>query len=149
MSKLRFRLVMLIVFALTGISIGHHILVILGYVSYNSFPLPDVLMAIASTALATLAPGIKKLLDSKLHEQLPQNPAAHKPHLSMDLLKLTGATEEEQENITGDLLEEFNRFDSRLIAYIWLYKQVLKSVLPLAYNAARRRLASLFDVRAR
>ncbi|MDQ1591611.1 MAG: hypothetical protein QOG71_2238 [Pyrinomonadaceae bacterium] len=65
------------------------------------------------------------------------------------LLKLITSSSDEQENIIGDLLEEFNEYPSRLPAHFWLYKQVLKSVLPLIYKTARNRLASYFGERVR
>jgi phage-related protein len=65
------------------------------------------------------------------------------------LLGLISSCGEEQENIVGDLLEEFNEFPSRVRAHLWLYKQVLKSVLPLIYKTAKTRLASYLGERVR
>jgi len=55
----------------------------------------------------------------------------------------------EREEIIGDLLEELNEFPSKLSAYFWLYKQVLRSALPLIYKNVKSRLASYFGVRIR
>jgi len=149
MNKPRLWPLTFIALLLTSISFGHTLSEALGYASFNSFPLSDVLMTIAVAIVFIMVRQIKKFSDSESHNRPQQNRAAHKLHLTARLLKLTGASEEERENIVGDLWEEFNEFDSRLAAYIWLYKQALKSVLPLAYKTIKGRLASLFDVRAR
>jgi len=55
----------------------------------------------------------------------------------------------EQEHVIGDLIEEFNRFPSRLDAYLWLYKQVIKSIVPLLLKTIKNRLVSYFGERIR
>lgn len=71
------------------------------------------------------------------------------PLLSIRLFKLIPISDEERDAIVGDLLEECQRFTSSTEAHIWLYKQVLKSVLPLAYKNLKSRLASYFGKRVR
>jgi hypothetical protein len=71
------------------------------------------------------------------------------PQIAARLLKVILPSTEEKEYIVGDLLEEYNQFSSRPKAYFWLYKQVLKSALPLAYKIAKTRLASYFRGRIR
>jgi hypothetical protein len=56
---------------------------------------------------------------------------------------------EKQEHIIGDLLEEFSKYSSRPDAYLWIYKQVFKSVVPLTLNAIKSRFASFFGERIR
>lgn len=58
-------------------------------------------------------------------------------------------SEEEEENIVGDLLEEFQQFASNAKAYLWLSKQLTKSVWPLIYKNVTSRLASYFGERVR
>lgn len=58
-------------------------------------------------------------------------------------------SEEDEANIVGDLLEESAKFQSKRQANIWLYKQVLKSALPLFYKNLINRLASYFGKRIR
>lgn len=58
-------------------------------------------------------------------------------------------TEEEQENISGDLREEYLHFESKTEGCIWLYRQVIRSIPPLAYNNLKSRLASYFGERIR
>jgi hypothetical protein len=65
------------------------------------------------------------------------------------LLKLSLPSDEEQENIIGDLLEEFDQFTSKEKAYLWLSKQVIKSICPLIYKILKTRIASLFRERIR
>lgn len=76
-----------------------------------------------------------------------------KPHnelqIAVRLLKIFLPSDDYQQNIIGDLLEEFSELESKAAAYIWLYKQVLKSVLPLAYKNVISRLASYFGERTR
>lgn len=60
------------------------------------------------------------------------------------LLKLILPCDEEQENIIGDLLEECEQFSSKVLAYIWLSRQVIKSLLPLTYKTIKARLISRF-----
>jgi hypothetical protein len=69
------------------------------------------------------------------------------PRIVTFLLKLIIPSTEEQENLIGDLLEEYNQFPSKLSAHLWLYKQVLKSVLPLIYKSVKSRLAARFGER--
>lgn len=58
-------------------------------------------------------------------------------------------TEEDEENIIGDLREEYLQFHSKSEAHLWLYKQVLKSIAPLIYKTAKSRLASYLGERVR
>lgn len=56
---------------------------------------------------------------------------------------------EAEENIIGDLREEFSQFPSKPKACVWLSKQILISIPPLLYNNFRDRLASYFGERIR
>ncbi|MBV9960114.1 MAG: hypothetical protein JO360_16935 [Acidobacteria bacterium] len=56
------------------------------------------------------------------------------------LLKLFFPSDEEQENVIGDIAEEFEQFTSRARAYLWLSKQIIKSLLPLLHKNIRARL---------
>lgn len=47
-------------------------------------------------------------------------------------------SEEEEENIIGDLLEEYSQYQSKLKAYWWLVGQIFKSVIPLIYKALKK-----------
>ena len=69
-------------------------------------------------------------------------------HLQRRLISLA-LSDEDKENVIGDLSEEFREFKSKRRAYIWLCKQVLKSVLPLVYKNLRGRLAFYFGERIR
>lgn len=71
------------------------------------------------------------------------------PVIFKHLIALSTSSLEEQENMIGDLLEEFSEFDSKSKGYLWLYKQVLKSVLHLVYRNVKNRLTSYFGERAR
>jgi hypothetical protein len=71
------------------------------------------------------------------------------PNTAADLLQLVLPSSKEREYIIGDLIEEYSQFPSRLQAHLWLYKQVLKSVLPLAYQTLKSRLASYLGERIR
>jgi hypothetical protein len=56
------------------------------------------------------------------------------PPAGVKLLKLTVSSKEKQENIIGDLLEERRQLQSGERACLWVYRQVIKSSLPLAYR---------------
>src|SRR2546421_9812762 len=43
----------------------------------------------------------------------------------------------EQENVIGDLIEEYLQFQSTTRAYFWLYKQIITSALSLFLRAIR------------
>jgi hypothetical protein len=58
-------------------------------------------------------------------------------------------SDEDREHVIGDMSEEYQQFSLKKQADLWLYKQVLKSVLPLAYKNLKRRLASYFGERVR
>lgn len=59
-------------------------------------------------------------------------------------LTLIHLSSEEQEYITGDLMEEFVQFESKAQAYRWLLNQVRGSLIPLALKTILSRLAFLF-----
>jgi hypothetical protein len=71
------------------------------------------------------------------------------PSLILDLLKIVIPADDELENIIGDLEEEYNQISPTSKANLWLYKQVLKSVLPLVYKNLKGRLSSYFKERIR
>jgi hypothetical protein len=56
---------------------------------------------------------------------------------------------EEYENIAGDLQEDFICCKSKAEAYRRLYKQIITSVCPLTWKTIKNRLASVFSKRAR
>lgn len=58
-------------------------------------------------------------------------------------------SDEDREHIIGDVVEEFSLFESKLKAYLWLYKQVVTSAWPLVCNTIERKLASMFKKRIR
>lgn len=58
-------------------------------------------------------------------------------------------TEEEQESISGDLREECLHFESKTEGRIWLCRQIIKSIPPLAYKNLKSRLASYLEERIR
>jgi hypothetical protein len=58
-------------------------------------------------------------------------------------------SDEDREHIIGDVIEEFSLFESKLKAYLWLYKQVLTSAWPLICKTVERNLASMFKKRIR
>lgn len=58
-------------------------------------------------------------------------------------------TDEEQEGICGDLREEYAQFESKAEGRIWLCRQIIKSIPPLAYKNLKSRLASYFEERIR
>jgi hypothetical protein len=105
-------------------------------------PLIDILMSVVTGVLGNLAYDLLKtmLLKRRFSKPLP---------LVIRLLKLTLPSDEIQENIIGDLLEEFEQFGSKALAYLWLSKQVIKSLLPLAYKTIKARLAARFEERIR
>lgn len=105
--------------------------VLLSRQAWVSFIVTGFLLAVVLTVLDNLSDFIRR------------------PNTAADLLQLILPSSKERENIIGDLVEEYSQFPSRLQAHLWLYKQVLKSVLPLVYKNLKSRLASLFDVRAR
>lgn len=82
------------------------------------------------------------------HKQLEIDKREGEPRIVV-LIKLILPAGEEQDNIVGDLLEEFSLLDSKFKAHVWLYKQVLKSVMPLIYKNLKSRLASYFKERVR
>ena len=62
--------------------------------------------------------------------------------LRKSLLKDILPSGEELENLIGDLIEEYNEIPSRTEARRWLYKQLIKSVLPLVYETVKNKLSS-------
>lgn len=71
-------------------------------------------------------------------EKLPQNEL---PAAAVGLLKLTVSSEDEQENIIGDLVEEQSHLQSGAKTRFWLYGQVIRSFFPLAYRRLRSSLS--------
>lgn len=69
------------------------------------------------------------------------------PSAAKRLLSLILASGEEQENIVGDLFEEYLQFNSKAEASVWLYKQVFMSALPLIYKSLRRTAITRFGAR--
>lgn len=61
----------------------------------------------------------------------------NEPRVAVWLLKHLLPSDEMQQYIIGDLLEEHNQFPSRRKAYFWLYKQIIKSVFPLIYKTIK------------
>jgi hypothetical protein len=49
----------------------------------------------------------------------------------------------ELQYIFGDLAEEFSLFESSTTAYFWLFRQILKSIVPLVLKHIRRLLESV------
>lgn len=98
------------------------------------------LLMVASFSLmkVILFPVIKELRVSR--KRRPQS----KSIASLCCLLRLFLTEEDVENIVGDLWEEYTNFQSKADGHVWLYKQVLKSVLPLVAKTIRSRLASYF-----
>jgi hypothetical protein len=57
--------------------------------------------------------------------------------------------EGEYEYLIGDLLEEYSQIRPLIKARIWLFKQTVKSVIPLIYRALKKQLACYFGERLR
>jgi hypothetical protein len=72
---------------------------------------------------------------------LKEQPSAQSP-AAMRVLNLASPWVEEQDNITGDLLEEYSQFESPTRAYFWLLKQVLTSAFPLILKRMKSRFSS-------
>jgi hypothetical protein len=66
--------------------------------------------------------------------QIQPNQPNKEPRTVIRLLKSILPSDGQQENIIGDLLEEYNQFSSRIRANLWLYKQVITSIFPLVYK---------------
>lgn len=69
--------------------------------------------------------------------------------LLVRLFILMLVSNEEYENIAGDLQENFTSFKSKAKAHLWLYKQIITSACPLTWKMIKNRLASVFSKRAR
>lgn len=91
----------------------------------------------------------KSRLSRILKEPYQSDKLYNEPRIAVRLLETLLPSDESQQNVIGDVLEEFAEFKSKTTAYIWLYKQVLKSVLPLVYKNLKSRLASYFGERIR
>lgn len=78
-----------------------------------------------------------------------ENQQFRNPLLVPYLLRFLLLSDEEQESIIGDLFEEYSQFNSIIKAHIWLYRQILKSVLPLVFKNLKSRFASYFGERVR
>lgn len=78
--------------------------------------------------------------DGKSRDALQSN--SREARFIIRLLKLFLPSDEEQEYIIGDLLEEYGQFQSRTKAYFWLCKQVMNSALPLVIKVIRHSIAS-------
>jgi hypothetical protein len=65
------------------------------------------------------------------------------------LLTFLLSFDKEHETMIGDLIETANEFSSILSGHLWLYKQVLKSIVPLICKAVKNRLAAYFGERVR
>lgn len=107
-------------------------------------------MSVLSSTLIAIFWGIvANLIYDLLKTSLQDQRTPRASLLVIRLLKLTLPCDEAQDYIIGDLFEEFQQFSSKLLAYLWLSKQVIKSVLPLAYKTIKARLASRFGERSR
>jgi hypothetical protein len=58
-------------------------------------------------------------------------------------------TKEEEDNIFGDLCEEYAQFKSKTEGCIWYCRQIIKSIPPLVYKNLKSRLVSHFGERIR
>lgn len=86
--------------------------------------------------LASSSP-IRRVSDSGRHRRSE----THQSKTAEIFFKLLVSAEEE-DNIIGDLIEEYEQIESKVEAHVWLYKQILKSILPLMYKTIKKRLAS-------
>lgn len=87
--------------------------------------------------LALLADLIRQILSRKRQRPIELR-------MVIRFLTVIRLTDNEREYIVGDLTEEFSLFESRTKAYIWLFRQVIKSSVPLIRKTIQRRLASMF-----
>lgn len=85
----------------------------------------------------------------RLNKTSEQGKHVNEPKMVVRLLKLVIPSNAEQQNIIGDLLEEFSLFESKPKAYLWLYKQILTSACPLFWKTIKNKLASVFSERVR
>lgn len=65
--------------------------------------------------------------------------------VALRLVKPLFLSDVEQENLVGDLIEEFSQFSSRTNAYLWVFKQVLKSSWQLAGRAVKYKILASIE----
>jgi hypothetical protein len=92
--------------------------------------------------LSNVVVNTARRLRSTPHKEQDKDKFVAELPLATRLLKLMLDSDEEQEYVFGDLLEEYNQFPSRVKANLWLYKQVITSIFPLIYKTLRSRLAA-------
>jgi hypothetical protein len=85
----------------------------------------------------------------RLREAYRRIPARVKPKKILRRLLSLVLTEEEQETLVGDLLEEYSLFQSKREGRIWVFEQIVKSIPPLVYKNVKERLASYFGAGVR
>jgi hypothetical protein len=113
------------------------------------------ILALVSTAISGIAAlvqiwwAVDDHRSSRATSEVKKRRPSNTQIIPKQLLKLISTSDEEADNIIGDLLEECDLYPSKLKARIWLYKQVLKSAPPLIYKSIRGRLASYFGKRIR
>ena len=121
---------------------------------YNFSPILASIMTIIGICLAVAGVIYNTYWDARLSWEQKAKPVTSAtqtrdlPPLAKELLNLI-LSERERDNIVGDLSEAYLEFNSKIKADLWLYKQILKSVVPLLYNTFRHRLASYFRERIR
>lgn len=102
-----------------------------------------------STGFYIVGKDLKSYISRVSKEPAQPSKWHNEPEMAVRLLQSLLPLDKSRQNIIGDLLEEFSEFESKTTSYLWLYKQILKSVLPLAYEAVKNRLASYFGERIR
>lgn len=87
---------------------------------------------------------VGEIYKTKFRGRSRVHPPQQEHHTAIRLLKLLLPSDEALDNIIGDLLEEYEQFQSKVKADIWLYRQAFKSIIPLLYRVIKSYFASLF-----
>lgn len=118
---------------------------------YLGYEIPTIILAsslVVSFALVMSALFMIKQFD-QLFNTSERGKHVNEPRIAIRLLKLIIPSNAEQQNVIGDLIEEFDLFESKPKAYVWFYKQLIISACPLIWRTLKYKLASVFSERVR
>jgi hypothetical protein len=93
--------------------------------------------------LSEFEQNIRVLMEAAAHQHFGESiRRRHKKDAEWVLTTLI--KEEEFTSLVGDLLEEYSQLSPQAKADVWLFKQVVKSIIPLMCKVIKSRLASYY-----
>jgi hypothetical protein len=115
----------------------------------DGFDLRSVRAIIFLIGLLFLVSTVNKVNSESSAQIDLQDKPNFEPRLAIRLLKTILPSDQEQQNIIGDLLEEYWLIKSKLRASVWLYKQILISGAAIIWKTIKNNISSMLRKRIR